>query len=289
MYDELIDIGPTERRHIQDLEKAWASYGPALRQRSSLDGGMQWKVVNGAAYLARYRQDPETGKKKFTSLGRRAPETERTYDDFMKRREAAKQTVTSMRDGILTAGRVAKAYRLAHVPTKMARILRALWARPLAEDVTVFGGTALRAYEFAAGALVPGDLADEDRLILLALRSDLNHQDIAGVYKAVTLDHAAITKERYRTIFRTSGWPPVEVWHPDQLLSALKTRGRLKCSRKRSVPSRTSVSRSRGMPNPSNFGRSIPGPTRSPHTFCHRSRTTCGPDGQDALQPSCRA
>jgi hypothetical protein len=46
----------------------------------------------------------------------------------------------------------------------------------------VFGGTALYAYEFAACAPVPSSLADEDRLFLLLLRSDLDAAQIGATY-----------------------------------------------------------------------------------------------------------
>lgn len=105
-----------------------AAYGPVLRDFGTLDGGMAWKTVSGADYLCRYRQDPETGKKKFTSLGRRSPETEAAYDAFITRRDAAKQTVYATRNEIALAGRVAKAYGLARMPAKQAEMIRAFYS-----------------------------------------------------------------------------------------------------------------------------------------------------------------
>lgn len=222
MDDELTELGSTERRHLRDLAKAWASYGPALREWSTLDGGMQWKTVNGAEYLTRYRQDPESGKKRFTSLGRRSPETDLAHADFLKRRDEAKQTVLAGRDGIAKAGRVAKAYGLARMPSKMAEILRGLWLRS-SQDVVVFGGTALFAYELDAGVLAPARLTEDERLILLPLSSDVTAEQLAVVYTAATKEDAATTKRRGRTIFHTPGWPAMEVWTPELLVDRMES------------------------------------------------------------------
>ena len=59
-------------RHLREIGEAWKIYGPALREWAGLDGGMQWKKVQGAEYLARYWQDD--GRKRFTSLGKRSRE-----------------------------------------------------------------------------------------------------------------------------------------------------------------------------------------------------------------------
>ena len=76
----------------------WPEYGRSLREKYDLDGGMQWKSPKGIEYLTRYRQDPETGKKKWSSLGRRSPETEAIYAEFMGRRANARQTIQAHKD-----------------------------------------------------------------------------------------------------------------------------------------------------------------------------------------------
>ena len=94
---DLTPMSPAETRHLRDLAEAWETYGPALRTKLALDGGMQWKTVHGADYLCRYRPDPDTGKKKFRSLGRRSRETEATYQDFIGRRSVREWASTSAR------------------------------------------------------------------------------------------------------------------------------------------------------------------------------------------------
>jgi hypothetical protein len=140
-------MSSAETRLLHDLGETWTSYGPALRDKFELDGGMTWKTVHGHEYLCRYRPDPETRKKKFTSLGRRSPETEATYNAFIKRREVARQTVLSSRDEIALSGRLVKAHGLARLPAKSADVLRAFWHRSIDEQLTLFGGSALFAYE----------------------------------------------------------------------------------------------------------------------------------------------
>lgn len=220
-YD-LTEMGPDARRHLRAFAEMWSPYGQAMKAWGGLDGGMTWKTVAGGEYLCRYRQDPETGKKQWRSLGRRSEETERTYADFIAQRDAAKNAVVSNRERIATAGRVAKTYRLARLPAKPAEILRALWLRDLDRDVAVLGGTALYAYELDAGVLTPTDLVDEHRLILLSLRSDLDAFEIGAAYTATIGEDAGITEEPHRTIFNSPGWPGVEVWRPDRLLAGLE-------------------------------------------------------------------
>ncbi len=217
-YD-LTEMDPDARRHLRAFAELWAPYGQAMKAWADLDGGMTWKTVNGADYLARYRQDPTSGKKRFTSLGRRSAETEKALADFIARRDEAKNIVVSNRDRIATAGRVAKTYRLARVPARTASIVQSLWLRSLDRDVTVFGATALFAYELDTGVLTPPDLSDEDRLILLSRRPDLDPIQVGAAYTATVGDDAAITEERHRTIFAFPGWPAVEVWQPDYLLA----------------------------------------------------------------------
>jgi len=149
-----------ERRFHHDLAALWKVYGPALREKSVLDGGMTWKAVNGAEYLCRYRQDPVSGKKKFTSLGRRSAETEAVYEDFVARRDAARSAVAAHRDDVALLGRLARAYSLANLPSAQADVMRLFWRTGLDERVTLFGGSALYAYEGVLDAS-PGAIAED--------------------------------------------------------------------------------------------------------------------------------
>ena len=184
---DLTPMSPAEARHLRDLAEVWKTYGPALRAKLALDGGMTWKTVNGGEYLCRYRQDPDTGKKKFTSLGRRSAETEATYRDFIGRRDAARQTVLAGRDDIALAGRIAKAHGLARMPAKHAEILRAFWRASLDRHLTLCSGAALFAYEVKTEILTPPALTHDDKLLFLFDGSDeCTDEDIVDAYEDAT-------------------------------------------------------------------------------------------------------
>jgi hypothetical protein len=221
MHDDLEEMDPAQARHLREIADSWATYGPALKVWSALDGGMTWKSVHGAEYLCRYRQDPKTGKKRFSSLGRRSAETEKTYTDFIERRGSAKSTVLVNRDRMTTAGRVAKAYGLARMPVAAADILRALWLRSLGEEVAVFGGTALFAYELQTKILAPAALERDERLILFRRRPDLPVDDIVGAYEAAVDAPARLVKTKDRIVIRAAAAVPVELWDRDAVLGQL--------------------------------------------------------------------
>lgn len=154
-----------QRQHLQALGDLWASYGPLLRQRERVTGGMQWKPVAGAEYLTRYHPDPETGKKVARSLGRRSPETEAAYAEFMRLREEVKGGLESFGPKVDMAGRIAKALRLARVPARQAEGIRRLWAEGLLDrtgPLALLGANAVIAYEMAAGILAPPRVVRED-------------------------------------------------------------------------------------------------------------------------------
>jgi hypothetical protein len=210
--DDLTQMSPAAARQLRDLGETWKSYAPAMREKLALDGGMQWKSVHGADYLCRYRQDPETGKKKFTSLGRRSRETEATYKEFIDRRDAARQTVMAGRDDIALAGRIAKAHGLARLPAGQAEILRAFWRGSLDKHLTLFGGAALFAYEMQSEVLTPIELTRDDDLIFLFDGSpDFSAADIGEAYEDATGAKAASTRRPGRLVFRSGDAPGVEI------------------------------------------------------------------------------
>jgi len=202
---------PAATRHLREIERLWASYGPALRARAALDGGMVWKSVNGAEYLCRYRQNHDTGKKQFTSLGRRSPETEAIYRDFMERRDTARHVVLSGRDQMTIAGRVAKAYGLARLPAKTAEMLRAFWLRSI-DGLTIFGGVALLAYEIETETLAPADLIKDDALIVIPMTAELAIADLAEAYEAATGEKPRVQRHGDRQVLHRGDAVPVEVW-----------------------------------------------------------------------------
>ena len=214
MYD-LMMMGTAEAKHLREFAEQWATYGPAMKAWAALDGGMTWKNVNGAEYLARYRQDPETGKKQFVSLGRRSPETEALYKRFIESRAVAKNIVISNRDRIAVAGRIAKAYSLARMPTKAANVLRSLWRCSLDEHLALFGGDALYAYEIESGVLAPKKLVGEGPLSLVA-REETGFtmaEDVAGAIEDAVGERPRVREDDDCLSFRFGGTVVMEIFN----------------------------------------------------------------------------
>jgi hypothetical protein len=219
MSEDLIEMSPAAAKHLRDLGEAWKSYAPAMREKLALDGGMTWKRVNDADYLCRYRPDPDTGKKRFTSLGRRSRETEATYKDFIKRRDAARQTVLNSRDDIALAGRIAKAHHLARLPAQQAEILRAFWRASLDKHLTLFGGAALFAYEIQTEILTPVDLTRDDNLIFLFDGSpDCTTADITEAYEDAVGAKARGSRRNDRVLVQSDDAPGIEILSRKMLL-----------------------------------------------------------------------
>lgn len=166
MFD-LRHMNSAERDLIETLADVWPEYGRSLRDKHDLDGGMQWKIVKGREYLTRYRQDQETGKKVWSSLGRRGPETEAIYAEFMGRRANARETILTHKDDITLGGRLARARGLTRLPTRNAEILRAFWLNSVDAQITMFCGASLLAYERKSRVLAPSDLVRDDRLMFV--------------------------------------------------------------------------------------------------------------------------
>ena len=200
---DLKHMNSAETQVLQDLGAAWLSYGPALRDKFTLDGGMTWRKGVGGEFLYHYRVDPETGKKKWTALGKRSTETENAYNDFISRRGEARQTVLDSRDDIKLAGRLVKAHGLARMPGKHAEVLRSFWLRSLDNRMALFGGHALLAYEFSTSIQAPAPLIrDENLLFVLKNKPD---DDTIGDIKDAFHDAVGVRKfhldeKRKRTV-----------------------------------------------------------------------------------------
>jgi hypothetical protein len=212
MTDDLNLMRPAEAGQLREIASAWESYGPAVRAKLTLDGGMQWKSVNGAQYLSRYRADPQTSKKKFTSLGRRSRETEAIYRDFIDSREAARRTVLNSREGIALAGRVAKAHGLARMPVKTAEIIRAFWSRSMDLHLTLFGGAALFAYEQRSEVLAPYEIARDDSLLFIFDGAEeCTTADIVEAYEDAVGAKASAARRGNRLLVRSEEGLRLEV------------------------------------------------------------------------------
>jgi len=199
---DLKHMNSAETQVLQDLGEAWSSYGPALRDKFALDGGMTWRKGAGGEFLYHYRVDAETGKKKWTALGKRSTETEKAYNDFISRRDDARQTVLTSRDDIKLVSRLVKAHGLTRLPGKHAEVLRSFWLRSLDSRMTLFGGQALLAYELPTGVLVPAPLVRDDSLMFI-LRDDADADtidDIKDAFEDAAGTRVRVEEKRKRTV-----------------------------------------------------------------------------------------
>lgn len=157
-----------QQRMLEEVVSMWHRYGPVLRDRAALAGGMAWKTVKGREYLVHYRYDPLTGSKRFTSRGLRSPETERLLEQFKRRRLAVDAEMEVLEQQADLMAKVAKVSELGRMPTRAGDVLRSLWAEGLAgEGLFVVGGAAMFAFEADAFAMFDDDLVSIQGLDLV--------------------------------------------------------------------------------------------------------------------------
>lgn len=162
-----------QRRQLVDTRQMWDSWDAARERVVRHQGSMAWRVVGGHDYLTRI--DGPAHRRRTRSLGRRSPDTERAYSDFIEGKQRAREAVQRVAERLAEMARVNRALRLARVPLPAAKIMRALHRRGvLGRNVIVVGTNAIYAYEAAAGVFVASDLLSTGDLdILLDARRKL--------------------------------------------------------------------------------------------------------------------
>jgi Nucleotidyltransferase len=212
--------------HLREMRGLWAKHAPALRTKAQLDGGMTWKRVGRGEYLCRYRQDPLTGQKRFTSLGPRSTDAEETYRRFIEERASARTTLAETSNELALVGRLAKTLGLARMPIKNAEAIRAFWLASLFDQwLLVLGGSALFAYELDAAVLTPPTLVQEDALTFLlrdGVELDEAVDDIIAAYAdASGTANQKVRETDYGVRLTAPDFPPVAVmrarWFLDRL------------------------------------------------------------------------
>lgn len=156
-----------QRRLVETMRATVADYGDVLRSRDAYAGGMQWLTTKGHVYLSRYRQDPITGEKKATSLGRRTPENEAVYDAFMKERAELDERIAILRPVMTEQARMARALRLTRAPSEVGGVLRAIGTSDLVDRLTLAGDACVFAYENEMGSHLARDMLPDDGLDLI--------------------------------------------------------------------------------------------------------------------------
>ncbi len=143
---------PEQRAHTDALSHVWPAFGEFVVERHELAGGMQWKSVSGADYLMRYRPHPEGGSRKVArSLGKRTPETEALFDEYLRRRESVTRKLEELAPRIEMLGRVSKPFGTARLDAGQAQHLRRLHEAGFLSGthpvLLPFGAPAMAGYE----------------------------------------------------------------------------------------------------------------------------------------------
>ncbi len=154
-----LEFSESQRQTYRGLVQAYQAYRDAWRQVRLHKGGMHWKKVRDRQYLYRYRDRVGNGG----SLGRRSPQTEQLFADFIRERQESAVLLRERRRQLAEQARFGKAALLPRLPGAAARILRRLEEHESGVQLRVIGGAALYAYMFAAGVSLAGAALQELR------------------------------------------------------------------------------------------------------------------------------
>lgn len=141
----------------------WRAHAEARTACDALKGSLVWVTSKGEDYLVRAAYDPETGRRRQTSLGRRTPETEAEKRAYDADRAAARARLAAIEAALDRQSAVNRALGLGRFPARAARLIRALDRAGLFGPILRLTGPAvLHAYAAAAdlaldAAFGPGD------------------------------------------------------------------------------------------------------------------------------------
>ncbi|MGL9620219.1 hypothetical protein QRQ56_19560 [Bradyrhizobium sp. U531] len=189
---DLVQLNIPQAAQFARIEELWPEFGHSLQVLAASDGGgMAWRTVDGIEYLTRYtRQD---GKQKVKSLGRRTPETEAIFEQFESTVLKARRVRRELREDVLMSCKLAKAYGVARLHGRLAETLDWLWYTGASSRLSVFGGTALLAYESGSGILAPAALIKDQHLQFVARTEDLETLNLAEIAEACDVDNEGAT------------------------------------------------------------------------------------------------
>ena len=157
----MIDLVPYTREKAECLERLRSLHAEAMaleRAEAECAGGVRWKVVQDKEYLVRNFVDPETGKRRFVSLGARSPRTEAMLRDFERRKGDTEARRERLDERLRAANASAKAIRLGRLPAHVGDVVRAVYASELSRRLVLSGSLALLAYETQVRAAVPTEV-----------------------------------------------------------------------------------------------------------------------------------
>ncbi|MBW7974598.1 hypothetical protein [Bradyrhizobium sp. BR 10289] len=201
---ELVPLNSAQTEQFARIEQLWPEFGHSLQVLAASDGGgMAWRTVDGIEYLTRYTR--EDGKQKVKSLGRRTPETEAIFAQFESTVLKARRVRRELREDVLLSCKLAKAYGVARLHGRLAETLDRLWYTGASSRVSLFGGSALLAYESGSGILAPAALVKDRHLQFVARTEDLETLNLAEIAEACDVDNegASYKYDEDRYLIRT--------------------------------------------------------------------------------------
>ena len=159
---EIADIAPDAARQYIDANAAFTELERSRKNALQIRGGMVWKTVNGADYLIR-----TTTKGAQTSLGRRSPEAENIYANFIEQKQSLTERVSSLKESVARHQRMNRALRVGKMPNIAVDILNRLADANLDTYFRIVGTHALYAYEIAAGVNFAAEITSTRDIDLL--------------------------------------------------------------------------------------------------------------------------
>jgi hypothetical protein len=189
---ELIELNSAQAEQFARIEQLWPEFGHSLQVLAASDGGgMAWRKIDGIEYLTRYTR--EDGKQKVRSLGPRSPENEAIFEQFESTVLKARRIRRELREDVLLSCKLAKAHGIARLHGRLAEPLDWLWYTAATSRLSLFGGTALLAYESASRVLTPAALIKDQHLQFVARSEDLEILNLDEIAEACDVDDEGAT------------------------------------------------------------------------------------------------
>lgn len=157
---DFFTYSPESQRVQTNLEQSYAAWVDARREAEALPVSMYWSGKDGMDYLCVKNTSQDNG----SSLGRRSPQLEAQYQDFLDSKASVKERVRSLDAQVSERAGLYRRLRLPAIADRQAEILRKLDIEGmLGNDLMVVGTNAFVAYELACGARFPtGNEETED-------------------------------------------------------------------------------------------------------------------------------
>lgn len=152
---EFNELSQNQLRVSVDLRQTYEAYREAVKAAAHYAGGFSWKTVSGHQYLVKTLNRRGSVK----SFGRRSPQTEAIYEEFVSGKERAKEREASLRQSVYELSGMAKGVGIGRAPSIVTATLRELDRYGiLGKSTMVIGTNALYGYEAVAGVMFDAGL-----------------------------------------------------------------------------------------------------------------------------------